>query len=110
MFSNFRLYQDAPRSFVPLLWYSKSFDLPLEEAVKLRSLLDVSQLGYLGGFAVAAFGLLVALLAMGLRCAIRSTQKKSRGEGPRPVANGDTRGEYEFVQNEQNKDKDRIKL
>ncbi|XP_021695163.1 protein peste [Aedes aegypti] len=104
------LYQDAPRSFVPLLWYSKSFDLPLEEAVKLRSLLDVSQLGYLGGFAVAAFGLLVALLAMGLRCAIRSTQKKSRGEGPRPVANGDTRGEYEFVQNEQNKDKDRIKL
>nr|XP_019564534.2 protein peste-like isoform X2 [Aedes albopictus]XP_029733362.1 protein peste-like isoform X1 [Aedes albopictus] len=112
-YSGVALYQDAPRSYVPLLWYSKSFDLPQEEAIKLRSLLDVSQLGYLGGFAVAGLGLVVTLLAIGLRCAVRRTHKKARlnaGGQQRPTSNGDTRGDYEFVQNEQNKDKDRIKL
>ncbi|XP_062546346.1 protein peste-like [Armigeres subalbatus] len=103
------LYQDAPRSYVPLLWYSKSFDLPQEEIVKLRSLLDVSQLGYLGGFVVAVLGLVMAMLAIGLKCVIRATQRKSKANSA-PVVNGDARGEYECVQNEQNKEMDRIKL
>lgn len=104
----FSLYQDAPRSYLPILWYARSFQLPEEDVLKLRGLLDVSQLGYVGGFAVAGLGLLIVLLALGLRCAVRSTQRKSMVGAP--LANGDARGDYEFVQNEQNKDKDRIKL
>lgn len=76
--------------------------------LKLRGLVDVSQLGYVGGFAVAGLGLVIVLLAMGLRCAVRSTQRKSMAGVP--LTNGDARGDYEFVQNGQSKDKDRIKL
>ncbi|XP_065076494.1 protein peste-like [Ochlerotatus camptorhynchus] len=107
-YSGVALYQDAPQSYLPILWFARSFHLPEEEVLKLKGLLDVSQLGYVGAFAVAGLGLLIVLLAIGLRCAVRSTQRKSMAGAA--LANGDARGDYEFVQNEQNKDKDRIKL
>ncbi|XP_055615548.1 protein peste-like [Toxorhynchites rutilus septentrionalis] len=103
------LYQDAPRSYIPVLWFSRSFEITQEEALKLRGLLKGTELGYFGGFAVAAVGLLVALVSLGLGCAIGSRKSKNTNDDERTVRNGDARGNYQAVQNGC-KDKEVIKL
>ncbi|XP_053698150.1 protein peste-like [Sabethes cyaneus] len=110
-FPSIALYQDAPRSYVPVLWFTRSFEMPKEEVQKLKDLLSISQVGYKASFAVIGAGLLIGLLALGLGCAFRSTKKKpKKGNVERTAANGDARGDYHAVVQNGNPNKERIKL
>ncbi|XP_055524127.1 protein peste-like [Wyeomyia smithii] len=113
-FPSIALYQDAPRSYIPVLWFTRNFEMPQEEVQKIKDLLSISQLGYKGSFAVIGAGLLIGLLALVLGCAFKTAKiKKQPGSGAetedRTVCNGDARGDYHAVQNG-NQNKERIKL
>ncbi|XP_058827712.1 protein peste-like [Topomyia yanbarensis] len=109
-YSAIALYQDAPRSYIPVFWFTRSFQMPEEDVLKLKGLLNVSQLGYIGGFVAVGVGLLIGLLSLGLSCIFKSPPD-ARGKAERTTvqANGDARGDYQAVQNG-NQNKERIKL
>ncbi|XP_055608808.1 protein peste-like [Uranotaenia lowii] len=99
-YSAIALYQDVQRSYIPVLWFSRSFDLSREEVHKLKGLINVADLGYIGGFAVAVIGLLMTFLAIGLSFAFKSSQRKQVQHQQNPTQNGgDSRGDYQPVQN-----------
>ncbi|XP_055609818.1 protein peste-like [Uranotaenia lowii] len=57
------LYENSPRSYVPVLWFSRNFQLSQPEIQKLKMLTMVAQLGYGAGFTVLGLGIILALVA-----------------------------------------------
>ncbi|XP_058444161.1 protein peste-like [Malaya genurostris] len=109
-YSDIALYQDAPRSYIPVFWFTRSFHMPKDEVHKLKGLLNASHLGYSGSFAVVCFGLLTGLLSLILNCIIKSPpDARDMDERTAKAQNGDARGDYHVV-NSEHQDKDRIKL
>ncbi|XP_038104067.1 protein peste [Culex quinquefasciatus] len=105
--SNVALYQDSPTAYVPMIWFSKRFQLAEEDVLKLKAQLQVSELGYFGGFAVAAAGALIALASVVMGLIFKNTLRRQQKERPTTlvVPSKDPRGDYQPVEGQ-----DKIKV
>lgn len=90
-----------------MIWFSKRFQLAEEDVLKLKAQLQVSELGYFGGFAVAAAGALIALASVVMGLIFKNTLRRQQKERPATlvVPSKDPRGDYQPVEGQ-----DKIKV